>query len=185
MITQNFTMIEKLLEVEEVQIDLEILVLTLKKKRIFFTWKKKIHWGFWVSLYGDKEYVEGVQSFSLVQIKPNLWKECKDGKGLVTEIYYGWTGGYPYMKVVQSNKHFLLSQWLFSTIAFQMLQSPLYGVASKLPAASTMVPVIVDHHDPACVHYQLWIISYQWSIVDHHDIISCPIITMKYRTAIW
>ena len=40
MITQNFTMIEKLLEVEEVQIDLEILVLTLKKKRIFFTWKK-------------------------------------------------------------------------------------------------------------------------------------------------
>jgi len=56
-------------------------------------------------------------------------QECKDGKGLVTEIYYGWTGGYPYMK------------------------SPLYGVTSKLPAASTMVPVIVDHHDPACVHY--------------------------------
>ena len=44
---------------------------------------------------------------------------------------------------------------IFSTNAFQMLQSPLYGVASKLPAASTMVPVIVDHHDPACVHYQL------------------------------
>ena len=118
MITQNFTMIEKLLEVEEVQIDLEILVLTLKKKRIFFTWKKTTHWGFWVNLYGEKEYVEGVQSFSLVQIKPNLWKECKDGKGLVTEIYYGWTGGYPYMKVVQSNKHFLWLQWSFLNKCF-------------------------------------------------------------------
>ena len=119
MITQNFTMIEKLLEVEEVQIDLEILVLTLKKKRIFFTWKKTTHWGFWVNLYGEKEYVEGVQSFSLVQIKPNLWKECKDGKGLVTEIYYGWTGGYPYMKVVQSNKHCLWSQWFFQQMLFK------------------------------------------------------------------
>merc|ERR1712203_477051 len=27
-------------------------------------------------------------------------QECKEGKGLVTEIYYGWTGGYPYMKVI-------------------------------------------------------------------------------------
>ena len=151
MITENFTMIEKLLEV------LEILVLTLNKKRISLT-SKTIHWGFWVNLYGEKEYVEGVQSFWLIQMKANLWKECKDGKGLVTEIYYGWTGGYPYMKVRQASSFnqtniFLRSQWLFSTNAFQMLQSPLYGVASKLPAASTMVPVIVDHHDPACVHY--------------------------------
>ena len=110
------------------------------------------------NLRGEKEYVEELHSFSLVQMKTNPWKECKDGKGLVTEIYYGWTGGYPYMKVGQASSFyqtniFLWSQWLFSTNAFQMLQSPLYGVASKLPAASTMVPVIVDHHDPACVHY--------------------------------
>ena len=111
MITENFTMIEKLLEV------LEILVLTLNKKRISLT-SKTIHWGFWVNLYGEKEYVEGVQSFWLIQMKANLWKECKDGKGLVTEIYYGWTGGYPYMKVIQSNKHFF---WDRSDFFQQML----------------------------------------------------------------
>ena len=124
-------------------------------------WKLIIPFQYWQCKYENNLNIElhwGVQSFSLVQMKVNLWKECKDGKGLVTEIYYGWTGGYPYMKVRQASSFyqtniFLWSQWLFSTNAFQMLQSPLYGVASKLPAASTMVPVIVDHHDPACVHY--------------------------------
>ena len=46
--------------------------------------------------------------FGLFQLPPwrlgdlhdkDAGQECKDGKGLVTEIYYGWTGGYPYMKV--------------------------------------------------------------------------------------
>merc|ERR1711970_853032 len=48
--------------------------------------------------------------------------------GLVTEIYYGWNGRYPYMK------------------------APLYGAFSKLPATSSFVPVIHDSHDPNCVH---------------------------------
>ena len=168
MITQNFTMIEKLLEVEEVQIDLEILVLTLKKKRIFFTWKKTTHWGFWVNLYGEKEYVEGVQSFSLVQIKPNLWKECKDGKGLVTEIYYGWTGGYPYMKVVQSNKHFSV----FAVIFFEQM---LFKCCSLLCTAwrqncrqlrqwfqslwiTMTLPVFIINYESLVINDQLWTI---------------------------
>ena len=48
--------------------------------------------------------------------------------GLVTEIFYGWVGGYPYLK------------------------SPLYGSASRLPATSSWVKVVHDDHDPMCVH---------------------------------
>ena len=48
--------------------------------------------------------------------------------GLVTEIFYGWVGGYPYLK------------------------SPLYGSASHLPATSSWVKVVHDDHDPMCVH---------------------------------
>ena len=57
-------------------------------------------------------------------------QECKFGNssGIVTEIYYGWNGGYPYMK------------------------APLYGAYSNLPASSSFVKVIHDSHDPSCVH---------------------------------
>merc|ERR1712055_1223485 len=54
--------------------------------------------------------------------------ENSNETGLVTEIYYGWNGGYPYMK------------------------APLYGAYSKLPASSSYVTVVHDHHDPNCVH---------------------------------
>ena len=51
-----------------------------------------------------------------------------DSYGIVTEIYYGWNGGYPYMK------------------------APLYGAYSNLPASSSFVKVIDDSHDPNFVH---------------------------------
>ena len=49
-------------------------------------------------------------------------------EGIVTEIFYGWVGGYPY------------------------LQAPLYGSVSHLPATTSWVKVIHDDHDPMCVH---------------------------------
>ena len=48
--------------------------------------------------------------------------------GVVTEIYHGWTGGYPY------------------------LRAPLYGSQSNLPASSSYSRVVTDHGDPMCVH---------------------------------
>ena len=59
-----------------------------------------------------------------------LAQECHVGNstGLVTEIYYGWNGGYPYK------------------------QAPLYGAYTKLPASSSFVKVVHDLHDPNCVH---------------------------------
>ena len=55
---------------------------------------------------------------------------CKFGNssGIVTEIYYGWNKGYPYLK------------------------SPLYGAFTKLPAATSFTKVVNDPHDPECVH---------------------------------
>ena len=49
--------------------------------------------------------------------------------GVVTEIYHGWTGGYPY------------------------LRAPLYGSQSNLPASSSYSRVVTDHGDPMCVHW--------------------------------
>ena len=51
-----------------------------------------------------------------------------DIEGLVTEIYHGWTGGYPYHG------------------------APLYGSESHLPASSSYAKVVTDHADPMCVH---------------------------------
>ena len=48
--------------------------------------------------------------------------------GVVTEIYHGWAGGYPY------------------------LSAPLYGAMSGLPAATSWARVITDDTDPMCVH---------------------------------
>ena len=48
--------------------------------------------------------------------------------GVVTEIYHGWTGGYPYHR------------------------APLYGSESHLPASSSYAKVVTDHGDPMCVH---------------------------------
>ena len=48
--------------------------------------------------------------------------------GLVTEIYHGWTGGYPYHR------------------------APLYGSQSNLPASSSFSKVVRDQGDPMCVH---------------------------------
>ena len=48
--------------------------------------------------------------------------------GVVTEIYHGWTGGYPYHR------------------------APLYGSQSNLPASSSFSKVVTDQGDPMCVH---------------------------------
>ena len=48
--------------------------------------------------------------------------------GVVTEIYHGWTGGYPYHR------------------------APLYGSDSNLPASTSFSKVVTDHGDPMCVH---------------------------------
>lgn len=48
--------------------------------------------------------------------------------GVVTEIYHGWAGGYPY------------------------LSAPLYGAMSGLPAATSWARVLTDDTDPMCVH---------------------------------
>ena len=48
--------------------------------------------------------------------------------GVVTEIFHGWTGGYPYHR------------------------APLYGSQSNLPASSSYSKVVTDHGDPMCVH---------------------------------
>ena len=48
--------------------------------------------------------------------------------GVVTEIYYGWTGGYPYHR------------------------APLYGSNTNLPASTSFTKVVTDLHDPMCVH---------------------------------
>ena len=48
--------------------------------------------------------------------------------GVVTEIYHGWTGGYPYHR------------------------APLYGSQSNLPASSSFSKVVRDEGDPMCVH---------------------------------
>jgi len=76
-----------------------------------------------ISVLGQVEKDKGEKLFLFDQ-------ECHDGNstGIVTEIYYGWNGGYPYMK------------------------APLYGAYSKLPASSSFVAVVHDLHDPNCVH---------------------------------
>ena len=48
--------------------------------------------------------------------------------GVVTEIYYGWTGGYPFHR------------------------APLYGSDTNLPASTSFTKVVTDLHDPMCVH---------------------------------
>ena len=48
--------------------------------------------------------------------------------GVVREIYYGWTGGYPYQR------------------------APLYGSHTNLPASTSFTKVVTDHHDPMCLH---------------------------------
>ena len=66
----------------------------------------------------------GTESFLFAQ-------DCQtyDGRqGIVTEIFYGWVGGFSY------------------------LQSPLYGSKTKLPATTSWARVVHDDHDPMCVH---------------------------------
>ena len=66
----------------------------------------------------------GTQTFLFAQ-------ECSPysgDKGVVTEIFLAWVGGYP------------------------LLQAPLYGSSSRLPASSSWAKVVHDDSDPMCVH---------------------------------
>ena len=78
----------------------------------------------YTELLTSKQDTNGTLTFLFAQ-------ECTTyggDKGMVTEIFYGWVGGYP------------------------LLQAPLYGSTSQLPASSSWSKVVHDDHDPMCVH---------------------------------
>ena len=79
-------------------------------------------------------------------------QECKDGKGLVTEIYYGWTGGYPYMKV---NLMIPANLYLISKIMTSLCSLLCMGWSPncqrrrsmrRAPAASSYAPSIASRY---------------------------------------